>query len=212
MLNTEPLPAPTRERLIAVARQLFGENGYLSTSIADILRTAGVHSGSLYYFFHTKQDLLLAVLRAYRDGIDEMLIEPAWRGVEDPVERVFALLGAYRRLLVESECTYGCPIGSLALELHEPDPQVRHLLAENFDAWKARIAGCFEEARDRLPEDVSPQALGTFVLTVMEGAVMQSRTYRSLEAFDASVGILRELVRRLLATGQEHHPRKGAQK
>lgn len=178
---------------------LFSEKGYQSTSVADILRAAEVNSGSLYHFFATKQDLLLAVLRAYRDGIDAMLIEPAWRGIEDPVERVFALLAVYRGLLADSECQYGCPIGSLALELHEPDPPVRLLLAENFDAWRRRVAACFDAARDRFPETMDPEALAAFVLTAMEGAVMQSRTYRTLEAFDASIDMLRTFVNRLLA-------------
>jgi hypothetical protein len=36
-----------------------------------------------------------------------------------------------------------------------------------------------------------------FVLTVMEGGVMQSRTHRTLEAFDASVAMLRDYFARL---------------
>ena len=139
------------------------------------------------------------MLEAYRDGLDEMLVEPAWLGVEDLVERVFALLGAYRRLLVESDYAYGCPIGSLALELHEPDPPVRRLLAENFDAWKARVARCFEEVGERLPGSLSPELLVTFVLTVMEGAVMQAKAHGSLEPFATSVALLRGLVGGLVA-------------
>src|SRR3954464_6585031 len=125
----------TRQRIVQAAMELFWLKGYGSTSIADILSRSQVNSGSLYHFFPGKQDLLVAVLEAYRDGIGSMLLAPAWNGVDDPVERVFALLESYRRALVQTDCTYGCPIGSLALELHEPDPSVRALLAANFDAW-----------------------------------------------------------------------------
>src|SRR4030095_9973964 len=124
--------ATTRDRIVQAAMELFWRKGYGSTSIADILETAKVNSGSLYYFFKGKQELLVAVLEAYRDGIGPMLLEPSWGEVDDPVDKVFALLGTYRRLLVETDCFYGCPIGSLALELHEPDPEVRELLAANF--------------------------------------------------------------------------------
>ena len=86
----------TADRLIMAAMRLFAEKGYGSTSVADILREAGANSGSLYHAFPTKQDLLLAVLRRYRDGIGPMLLAPAWEGVDDPIERVFALLAAYR--------------------------------------------------------------------------------------------------------------------
>src|SRR5215213_7568850 len=177
------MTAATRERILGVAMRLFWLKGYGATSIADILHEAGANAGSLYHFFPTKQDLLLAVLDRYRQGIGPMLLEPAWEGVEDPIERVFALLGRYRR--------------SLALELHEPDPAVRELLSANFEGWVAAVQRCLEDAGDRLPADVDRRELAVFVLTTMEGGVMQARTHRTLETFDASVNRLRDNFRRL---------------
>jgi TetR/AcrR family transcriptional repressor of nem operon len=196
-------PRPTAERLLDAAMRLFMEKGYFSTSVADILREASANSGSLYHAFPTKQDVLLAVLERYRSGIGPMLLAPAWAGVDDPIERIFALLARYRAGLEMTECSYGCPIGSLALELHEPDPPVRALLAANFHAWVAAIKGCLDAAADRLPAGTDAHALGQFVLTVMEGGVMQSRTHRSLHAFDASVRMLRDYFDRLQAARQE---------
>ena len=179
----------TRDRIVHAAMELFWRKGYGSTSISDILETAKVNSGSLYYFFKGKQELLIAVLEAYRNGIEAMLLEPSWAEVEDPVEKVFALLGTYRRLLVETDCFYGCPIGSLALELHEPDPEVRELIAANFTKWTDAVRGCLEQAG--LRDGTDNQALAELVLTVMEGAVMQTRTYRDIGHYDRAVAQLR---------------------
>ncbi|MDP8994757.1 MAG: TetR/AcrR family transcriptional regulator, partial [Pseudomonadota bacterium] len=190
----------TRGRIVAAAMELFWLKGYGSTSIADILSRSQVNSGSLYHYFPGKQDLLVAVLEAYRDGIGPMLLDPPWEGVGDPVERIFALLARYRQLIVETDCLYGCPIGSLALELHEPDPAVRERLAENFDGWTAAVRRCLEAAGDRLPADLDRQAAAEFVLTVMEGAVMQARTYRDVGYFDRSVARLREYLSVMMAT------------
>src|ERR1700744_2466570 len=110
--------APTAERLVGAAMRLFSVKWYGSTSVSDILHEAGANSGSLYHVFPTKQDLLLAVLQKYRDGIGPMLLEPAWQGVADPIDRIFALLAGYRRALESTDCLFGCPIGSLALEIH----------------------------------------------------------------------------------------------
>ena len=179
--------------------ELFWLKGYGSTSISDILSRSQVNSGSLYHFFPGKQDLLLAVLDAYRDGIGPMLLEPAWDGVDDPIERVFALLGSYRRALIETECTYGCPIGSLALELHEADPVVRERIADNFTAWVEAVKACFDLASDRFPEGTDTRALAEMAFNVMEGGVMQSRTYRSIEPFDRAVAQLRAFIEALSA-------------
>ena len=200
-------PADTRRRLVHTAMQLFHDKGYASTSVADLLQAARVNSGSLYHFFPGKQDLLLAVLDAYHEGIAPMLLEPAWRDVEDPIERVFALLRRYRQALVDTDCLYGCPIGSLALELHEPDPPVRERLAANFTAWTDAIHRCLKEAGARLPRELDRRELAAFVLTTMEGAVMQARTFRDVAYFDVAVRQLRAYFDRLL---REAPPRRAA--
>jgi TetR/AcrR family transcriptional regulator, transcriptional repressor for nem operon len=196
-------PDNTRDRLLAAGMQLFAAKGYQSTSIADLLQCADAHSGSFYHFFPTKQDLLLAVLKAYRDGIESMLLAPAWHGIDDPIAKIFALLDLYRRALDGSSCIYGCPIGSLALEIHEPDPPVRELLSANFLGWVQRIQACLDAARHRLPRTLDTHQLAVFVLTTMEGGVMQARTHRTLAAFDASVASLRDYFDRLHAAALE---------
>jgi TetR/AcrR family transcriptional repressor of nem operon len=184
-------PPNTRDRLIVTAMQLFWEKGYGSTSVADVLQAAKVNSGSLYHFFPGKQDLLLAVLEAYRGGIDAMLLAPAWKGVADPIEKIFALLARYRQSVVQTGCVYGCPIGSLALEIHEPDPPVRKALAGNFNAWVDAVERCLLEAKLRLPKRLDRRELAEFVLTTMEGGVMQARTHRDVAYFDRAVRQLR---------------------
>jgi TetR/AcrR family transcriptional repressor of nem operon len=158
-----------------------------------------VNSGSLYYLYPGKQDVLTDVLDSYLAGIHPMLLEPAWAGVVDPVERVFALLRRYRSALESTECTYGCPIGSIALEVHEPDPPVRERLAANFEAWVGAIEQCFLDAGERLPADVDRRGLAVLALTTMEGGVMLSRTRRTLDDFDTAVRMLRAYVDLLVA-------------
>jgi len=206
------MPEDTKDRLTFTAMQLFAEKGYESTSVSDILKAAGANSGSLYHFFQTKQDLLTEVLRRYRDGIGPMLLMPAWEGIGDPIEKVFALLARYRRALVESECVYGCPIGNLALELHEPDPPVREMLSVNFDGWVDAIARCYVEAGARLPDDLDRRGLAIFTLTTMEGGVMQARTHRSIDAFDRSVAMLRDYVTRLERQATNDRPTNDEQR
>jgi TetR/AcrR family transcriptional regulator, transcriptional repressor for nem operon len=197
------VPESTRDRFLAAGMRLFAAKGYQSTSIADLLQEVDAHSGSFYHFFPTKQDLLLAVLKAYRDGIESMLLAPAWDGIEDPIAKIFALLAVYRRALEGSSCIYGCPIGSLALEIHEPDPPVRELLSANFSGWVKHIQACLDAAHQSLPRAIDRHQLAVFVLTTMEGGVMQARTHRTLAAFDASVASLRDYFDRLHAAALE---------
>jgi TetR/AcrR family transcriptional repressor of nem operon len=72
------------------------------------------------------------------------------------------------------------------------------LIAENFQGWITAVRECIDQFGDRLPASTDPEALATYVLAVMEGGVMLSRSYRSVEPFDRSVAQLREHFRMLL--------------
>lgn len=54
-------PSRNRERLIAVARQMFGEKGYAETGTEEIVAAAGITRGALYYQFTDKEDLFRTV-------------------------------------------------------------------------------------------------------------------------------------------------------
>jgi TetR/AcrR family transcriptional regulator, transcriptional repressor for nem operon len=192
-------PKPTRDRIVEAALYLFWLRGYAATGIAEILERAEANSGSFYYCFKSKEELLLAVLELYIQTLMPVVVEPVLSKIVDPVERVFGILDFYRRNLLATGCTYGCPIGRLALEIPEEQFRVHKRLADNFDGWTAAVEKCLEDARDRLPESVNLKTLSKFVLTVMEGGVMQSRAHRAIEPFDASVEHLQSYFSLLLS-------------
>lgn len=182
--------------------ELFYVQGYEATSVAEILEKADVNSGSLYYYFKSKEDLLLAVLDRYKEMLWPEVIEPAFVRVADPIERIFAILEGYRQGLIYTVCTGGCPIGNLGIEVGDHHPQARQKVAENFDGWCGWIRKCLDAAADRLPVNLDRAQLAQFVLTVMEGGVMQARAHGSIEPFDACVAQLRDYFNRLLAEGE----------
>jgi TetR/AcrR family transcriptional regulator, transcriptional repressor for nem operon len=194
---------PTRERLVEAARLLFWKHGYAATGIAQILKEADAGSGSLYYFFPTKEDLLLAVLEWYRENLWAVVVQPVFERVSDPVERIFGILDGYRRGLLITNYQHGCPIGSLALELADSHPAARQLVAVNFTGWRSTIEKCLVDSAGRLPESVDRGQLALFVLTTMEGAVMLARAYQNIDPYDAAVTQLRDYFDRLLQDGTD---------
>lgn len=180
------LPTDTRSRIVEAARYLFWEKGYAATGLAELLARAEANSGSFYHFFESKDAVLRVVLETYVDLFEPIVLRPAWEATSDPIERVFVLLEGYRAKLAATDCQYGCPIGRLALELDPENAPAHALIARNFSAWTGAVRLSLEAAGVADARDVA-----TFVLTVMEGAVMQSRAYRSLEPFDACVRQLR---------------------
>lgn len=187
-------PSQTREKILHAAIALFHEKGYAATGLAEILKRAEANSGSFYYFFRSKEQLLVAVLEEYERMLYPALLEPTWAGTTDPIERIFKLLGKYREALVLTDCTYGCPIGRLALEVDPRMVVVSQGISRNFDGWAAAVEKCLKDAQEsgRLPQGIDLNRLAQFVLCVMEGGVMLSRSHRNPEPFDRAVEELRQ--------------------
>jgi TetR/AcrR family transcriptional regulator, transcriptional repressor for nem operon len=190
----------TRARLVESARYLFWERGFAGTSMADLLDHARVNSGSFYHFFESKEALLREVLETYLHALRPMIVDPAFAITNEPVERIFAILAGYRERILMTDSKYGCPLGRLALEIDPENRPAHKLIADNFHGWIGAVRECVDALEGRLPKGTDAEALATYVLAVMEGGVMLSRSYGSVEPFDRTVKQLREHFRLLLVT------------
>ncbi len=188
----------TKERIVLAAMKLFHNQGYHATGMADILRAAEVGSGSFYYFFESKEVVLLAVLDKYVELLHPAVMQPAFTLSDDPIERIFVVLDRYRGFITDTNFKFGCPIGNLALEVAAEKPAVAEKIALNFSNWCKAIESCLQAARDRLPGDLDMHGMSKFILTVMEGGVMQARAHKSIEPYDISIRQLRDYFNRLM--------------
>jgi len=114
-----------RNQIISIADSLFYEKGFDHTSFTDIADAAGIARGNFYYYYKTKDDILSAVLDRRRVDFSAML--NSWDvDYSEPKTR----LKHYVLILVKSQTNirnYGCPMGSLCLELNK----LRHALQDD---------------------------------------------------------------------------------
>jgi AcrR family transcriptional regulator len=191
------MASDTRNRIVATAASLFHEHGYHATGVAAILREAEVNSGSLYHFFDTKEALLEAVVEHHLQRLGPTIFDPAQAAHHDPVERIFIVLEHYRRTLLGSAFGRGCPVGRLALEIGDGEPEVRALVERYFTAWTTRIEHWLAEtAGGRLSAGADRVALARLVLAVTQGAIMLALAAASIEPYDAAIGQLRRSLER----------------
>jgi AcrR family transcriptional regulator len=63
----------TRDRILAVASELFTEQGYEGTSLREIADRLDITKAALYYHFRSKDELLQALLEPFDVLVEEML-------------------------------------------------------------------------------------------------------------------------------------------
>jgi TetR/AcrR family transcriptional repressor of nem operon len=193
----------TKSRLVEAATDLFWTQGFRATSVAQILRRSGVNSGSLYYFFRGKTELLVAAVESYPDRYWRDMLEPAFDAERDPVDRLVHLFARHRADVAAQGFTRGSFLGNLSVEMADASPMAQAAIAV---AWR-RVQGWIKlwlvEAAPRLREETDFDALAGFLLASLEGGLMQVRAQKSLAPFDAVIVHVRFV---LSALGQAAQP------
>lgn len=106
--------APTRERIVSAADDLFYRRGFESTSFADVAGELGISRGNFYHHFRSKDDILSAVI-AKRLAETRGMLEH-FEKADHPRQRI----GAFVDILLRNQALirkFGCPVGSLCTEL-----------------------------------------------------------------------------------------------
>jgi AcrR family transcriptional regulator len=75
-----PKGAETRARLLAAAKTIFEEHGFLDARISDIAERAGLSHGSFYHYFDSKEE----IFREVAEAVEEQLVTPLGSVILDP--------------------------------------------------------------------------------------------------------------------------------
>jgi len=90
-----------RERIIAAAAGLFGDKGYHDTTTAEIAESAGVAAGTIYIYFSSKEELLVAVFEEFLGKHMERLREGVQRE-KTPRDKLMRLLNLGLELMQDN--------------------------------------------------------------------------------------------------------------
>lgn len=168
--------ASSQETLADAACELFLEQGFDATSIADITRRAGVSRSSFFNYFTSKSDVLWAGLD-HRIGVLESSLE-AFRGAPDVA--VARAVGDLAHEFVPDPLALAI-VNTVAMRLEEE-------LARDAALRRARIGraieACFHRAgADRIAAEVAGAAWGGAVLSGIEAWARDGAGRTSLAGF-----------------------------
>lgn len=86
-LADRPDKADKRDAILRAAIETFAARGFFNAQVADVAREAGVAAGTVYLYFHGKDDLLISIFdRTMKAALAAGRQSVA--GISDPVERL----------------------------------------------------------------------------------------------------------------------------
>ena len=192
----------TRARIVRVTAELFRRHGYAGTGLKQVVAAADAPFGSLYHHFPGgKEELGDQVIRtagAMYLELFEAIADDA-PSIVSGVERFFAGAGETLR---QTDFADACPIETVALEVASTNETLRLACADTFASWADALA-----ARLVLGgvDELRANQLALVVLSLLEGAFVLARTFRTTEPLDAAGATATEVVQAALATAGSGH-------
>ena len=88
-------PEERRKELIDTAEQLFITNGYDQTAVSDIVKEVNLSQGAFYYYFESKEDVLVAILEKNVAVMESALRQTAERTDLDEAVKLNAMFNQF---------------------------------------------------------------------------------------------------------------------
>jgi AcrR family transcriptional regulator len=159
---TAAAEANRREALLSAAARLFVEKGFAATTTRDIAKAVGMRSGSPFYHFRSKQELLKAAMIGGLEAGYQRLIT-ATAGITDSSDAeqcLRAMIRAHLGNLLEGEC----PAPMLLGETRALDKADRAEIAAAFDRYQLPWQAVLDAlaAAGKLPSAAPPVRLLLF--------------------------------------------------
>lgn len=174
--------ADTLTQLLDLAQTLVQERGFNMVSYADISGPLGIRNASIHYYFPSKTDLGVALVRRYRLRLETQLAQIS-RSARSPAGQLELYLMAYRTVVHEDGRICLCTV--LAGEYNTLPEGMQQEVRAFFDlneGWLTQLMAQ-GQAHGELHLTGTPQEAAETFLAALEGAMLLARSHSDLARF-----------------------------
>ncbi len=173
----------SKDDILQVGLDIILTKGFNGTGVEAILKQANVPKGSFYNFFSSKEEFGLAIIDKYVTEIggrfhaifnDESL---------PPLERIRKSFETLIARFEGNDCSKGCLIGNLSLEMSDQFETIRQRLEQSLQGWTKSLSRLLLHAQKEktIPEDLDPEMLAENLISSFQGALLRSKVKKSPE-------------------------------
>ena len=162
------------ELLLGAALRLFVSQGYKATNLEQISSAAGLTKGAVYFYFGSKEAVLLEVLKRVRDIVVERALLAVDAAGNDPVQRLVAYIHYQAQLGITHRDEVLLLI-LMSLEYKERPGEVNDFIASLQRKQRRLIEGLIGDGQrsGRIRADVPARELAAIVLATNDGTFLE---------------------------------------
>jgi AcrR family transcriptional regulator len=170
---TEAQRESRRQQILDAALTCFSRDGFHATTTADIVRESGVSQGTLYLYFATKDDIIIALADDRHQG--EALVNALAQSEQDPIAGLAVLLELYGRSLDDRQRMEARRVGIQGWAEALRNPTIHASVTSGAAAVRAAIVRLVERGQQagQLRADLSPEAFARVLIATFQGLILQ---------------------------------------
>lgn len=191
----EAEPQDLRGHILSVASDLFYKRGVRAVGVDLVVDEAKVAKTSLYRYFPTKDDLIVAFLRAEDEDFWAVWDAVAAKHAKDPRAEIEAHMRWIGERLARSNYR-GCPQINVAAEFAEHEHPARGVARAHMLALRERLTAIARRMRV-----ANPERLGAQLALLVNGAFVSAELLTPAEATDTLLACARALCDAASASG-----------
>ena len=188
-----------RQQILDAALRCFSRDGFHGTTTADIVRESGVSQGTLYLYFATKEDIVVALADDRHQG--EAFLSALAQSEPDPVQGLMLMIELYGKSLPDPRRLDQRRVGIQGWAEALRNPRIHASAVEGLSSVREAIVGLIEKGQQtsQIRPDVDPDAVARILIAVFQGLVLQI-TWGEPVDLAATGQVMRNMLRGALFT------------
>jgi TetR/AcrR family transcriptional repressor of nem operon len=130
------------------AMLVFWKHGYHGTSVADLMKAAGVQKQSLYCAFGDKHSLFVKSVEFYKNQVLAQ-VKALVAGADSPIAAIESVMRFAVKSAKAKNCPEGCLAANTALELGLRDPDAAVEVKKMFQGFERILSETIKKGQDK---------------------------------------------------------------
>ena len=187
-----PKSKRTRQKIVAAAAQLFNEQGYHGTSMADIMAATGLTKGGIYGNFRregqdkkgVKEEIAIAAFEHTTDLVGAA-IRARTSVIHHSVDKLKAAVYFYKEKILLPPLAQGCPIQNTIVDAGNTEIALGQSARAVLSRWQRSLQRTIERGIERgeIRPDTNAEQLAVTYVGMLEGGIFLAKLHQDRTVF-----------------------------
>ena len=161
----------TKQHIVHEAFKLFYENGFKTTSVNDVMKSAKMTKGAFYHHYKSKHELGLEVIELkIKKRVYEGMILP----LKAPGNAMEILENTFLNRIKSFpyyDKKHGCPMNNFINEMGNYESSYQLVLKNIIEKWKEAIVALIKKGKNEnhIKKEIDNEAVAIYLISAFEG-------------------------------------------